>query len=175
MESDGAGHDFYAAGQQLVFSRYDRTTQRYDLYTTAADGAGGAQRLTQTADISETLPAVSHDGLLLASRSFYHSPPPRDAIRIFQVGSWSLVREISLPPPAEINFSGIGFSRDDQRLFFSAQAAGVTAPNVQNRQEVFSIKIDGTERRGRNLLLRAEMPPSPIAPAASSAAAAPRR
>jgi Tol biopolymer transport system component len=26
MESDGAGHDFYAAGQRLVFSRYDRTT-----------------------------------------------------------------------------------------------------------------------------------------------------
>jgi hypothetical protein len=65
-----------------------------------------------------------------------------------------MVREISLPPPAEINISGIGFSRDDQRLFFSAQAAGVTAPNVQNRQEVFSIKLDGTERRGRDLLLR---------------------
>jgi Tol biopolymer transport system component len=144
MESDGAGHDFYAAGQRLVFSRYDRTTQRYDLYTTAADGSGGAQRLTQTADISETLPDVSHDGLLLAFRAFYHSPP-RDAIRIFQVGRWAMVREISLSPPAEINISGIGFSRDDQRLFFSAQAAGVTAPNVQNRQEVFSIKIDGTD------------------------------
>lgn len=144
MESDGAGHDFYAAGQQIVFSRYDRTAQRYDLYTTTADGSGGAQRITQTADISETLPAVSHDGRLLACRAFYHSPP-RDAIRIFQVGSWTMVREISLPAPAEINISGIGFSRDDQQLFFSSQAAGVTTPNVQNRQEIFSINLDGSD------------------------------
>lgn len=144
MESDGAGHDFYAAGQQIVFSRYDRTAQRYDLYTTTADGSGGAQRITQTADISETLPAVSHDGRLLACRVFYHSPP-WDAIRIFQVGSWTMVREISLPAPAEINISGIGFSRDDQQLFFSSQAAGVTTPNVQNRQEIFSINLDGTD------------------------------
>jgi hypothetical protein len=144
MESDGAGHDFYAAGQQLVFSRYDRTTRRTDLYSTAADASAGAQRITQTPDISETLPAVSHDGRLLASRAFHHAPP-RDAIRIFEVGSWAMVREISLPPPAEINISGIGFSRDDQRLFFSAQAAGVPAPNQENRQEVFSIKLDGTD------------------------------
>jgi hypothetical protein len=143
-ESDGAGHDFYAAGQRLVFSRYDRTAQKHDLYTTASDGAGGAQRITQTADISETLPSVSHDGTLLACRAFHHSPP-RDAIRLFEVGSWTMIREISLPPPAEINISGIGFSGDDQRLFFSAQAAGVASPNVQNRQEIFSIKLDGTD------------------------------
>ncbi len=143
-ESDGAGHDFYAAGQRLVFSRFDRTTQKHDLYTTASDGAGGAQRLTQTADISETLPSVSHDGTLLACRAFHHSPP-RDAIRLFQVRDWTMIREIRLPPPAEINISGIGFSHDDQRLFFSAQAAGVATPNIQNRQEIFSIKLDGTD------------------------------
>ena len=144
MESDDAGHDFYAAGQRLVFSRYDRITHKTDLYTTTADASGGVQRITQTPDISETLPAVSHDGLLLANRAFHHTPP-RDTIRIFQVGSWAMVREISLPPPAEINISGIGFSRDDQRLFFSAQVAGVPGPNQENRQEVFSIKLDGTD------------------------------
>lgn len=143
-ESDGAGHDFYAAGQRLVFSRYDRTAQRYGLYTAASDGSGGAQRISQAADISETLPVVSHDGRLLACRAFYHSPP-RDTIRIYATGSWTMVREIGLPPPAEINISGIDFSRDDQRLFFSAQAAIGTTPNQQNKQEIFSIKLDGTD------------------------------
>ena len=144
MESDGAGHDFYAAGQRLVFSRYDRTTRNTDLYTTAVDASGSVQRITQTPDISETLPAISHDGLLLASRTFYHTPP-RDTIQIFEVDNWTMVTEISLPPPAEINISGISFSRDDKRLFLSAQASDVPASNQANRQEVFSIKLDGTD------------------------------
>ncbi len=143
-ESDAAGHDFYAAGKRLVFSRYDRTTRRTDLFSTAVEASGAVQRITQTPDISETLPAVSHDGRLLACRAF-HFTPPRDAIRIFEVGSWALVREISLPPPAEINISGISFSRDDQRLFFSAEAADVHAPSQEKRQEIFSIKLDGTD------------------------------
>jgi Tol biopolymer transport system component len=144
MESDDGGHDFYAAGQRLVFSRFDRTTRKTDLYTTATDLSGSVQRITQTPDISEMLPAVSHDGLLLASSAFYHTPS-RFTLRIFNVGSWTMVREINLPPPAESNISGISFSRNDQRLFFSAKAAGVPTPNQEDRQEVFSIKLDGTD------------------------------
>jgi len=146
MESDDGGHDFYAAGQRLVFSRYDQTTRRTDLFSTAAEASGAVQRITQTPDISETLPAVSHDGRLLACRAFHHTPL-RDAIRIFEVGSWAMVREISLPPPAKINIAGISFSRDDQRLFFSAEASDVPVPSQEKRQEIFSIKLDGTDLR----------------------------
>lgn len=144
MESDDAGHDFFAAGRKIVFSRFDRAAGGHDLYTTAADGSGAIQRITQTADISETLPAVSHDGALLACRAFYNAAS-RDVIRIFQVEGWTLVREIGLPPLVEGNISGIDFSRDDQRLFFSAQAMMGTTPTPQARQEIFSIRLDGSD------------------------------
>lgn len=142
MESDDAGHDFFAAGRKIVFSRFDRAAGRHDLYTAAADGTGAVEHITQTADISETLPVVSHDGILLACRAL-HSAAARDVIRIYRVEGWTLVREIDLPPMVEGDISGIDFSRDDQRLFFSAQAMMGTTPTPQVRQEIFSIRLDG--------------------------------
>jgi len=145
-ESDDSGHDFYDAGRMLVFSRFDSTTQKRDLYATKSDGTGAPQRITNTPDISEVLPVVSHDGRLLAYRAFYHGTG-RDAIRIVSTGNWVLVREITLQPPADINISGISFRGDDGGLYVSVQATDVPGTNVGIRQEIFSIAIDGQNQQ----------------------------
>ncbi len=142
-ESDGSGHDFYNGGERIIFSRFDRTTQRRDLFHIGSDGSG-LQRLTNTADISEVLPVISHDGRLLAYRAFYHEQPPRETIRILNVAGWTLAHEITLPAPAEGNISGLDFSKNDQQLYVSVQSADVPGSLVNIKQEIFSIKLDGT-------------------------------
>lgn len=56
-----------------------------------------------------------------------------------------MAREISLPPPVDTNLSGIDFSRDDQRLFFSAPVVAGATPSQPKQQEIFSIRLDGTD------------------------------
>jgi Tol biopolymer transport system component len=145
-ESDDSGLDFYDAGRMIVFSRYDGTTQRRDLYSTNSDGAGSPQQITNTPDISEVLPVVSHDGRLLAYRAFIHGTG-RDSIRIVSTGNWALVREIALQPPADINISGISFRGDDQGLYVSVQASGIPDSDIGKKQEIFSIGIDGQNQQ----------------------------
>ena len=145
-ESDDNGHDFFNAGAMIVFSRFDGTTQKRDLYATRSDGTGSLQRITNTPDISEVLPVVSHDGRLLAYRAFYHATG-RDAIRIVSTGNWGLVREITLQPPADVNISGLTFRGDDQGLFVSVQASDIPDMNVGKRQEIFSVGIDGQNQQ----------------------------
>ncbi len=142
-ESDGSGHDFYNGGERIVFSRYNHASQRRDLYLIGADGTG-LQQLTETADISEVLPVVSHDGRLLAFRAFFHTNL-KETIRILNVSDWSLVNEITLPPPAANNISGLDFSKDDQRLYVSVEVDDVAGTLLNIKQEIFSIKTDGTE------------------------------
>src|SRR5512136_2123780 len=145
-ESDDNGHDFYDAGRMIVFSRYDGATKKRDLYATKSDGTGAAQQITNTPELSEVAPVVSHDGRLLAYRAFYHGTG-RDSIRIVSTGNWALVREITLQPPADINISGISFRGDDQGLYVSVQASDVPGTNVGIRQEIFSIGIDGQNQQ----------------------------
>lgn len=145
-ESDDGGHDFYQAGAMLVFSRYDKTTQRRVLYTLPADGSAAPARITATQNVSETLPVVSHDGARLAYREFNHTSLV-DRIRVLSVADWSLVSEIALPPPVDRNISGLDFAAGDGRLYVSVQTSDVTANPVNIRQEVFSIALDGSDLR----------------------------
>jgi len=145
-ESDDSGLDFYDAGRMIVFSRHDRTTQKRDLYVTKSDGTGGPQRITNTPDVSEVVPVVSHDGRLLAVRAFYHGTG-RDTIRIVNTGSWTFVREIALQPPADLNISGISFRGDDRGLYVSVQATGIPGSDIGRKQEIFSIGIDGQNQQ----------------------------
>ncbi|MCG3200891.1 MAG: Protein TolB [Gammaproteobacteria bacterium] len=145
-ESDDGGHDFYGAGAMLVFSRYDKTTQRRVLYTLPADGGITPARITTTQNVSETLPVVSHDGARLAYREFNHTSLV-DRIRVLNVADWSLAGEIAPPPPVDRNISGLDFAAGDERLYFSVQTADVTANPVNIRQEVFSIALDGSDLR----------------------------
>lgn len=145
-ESDDSGHDFYDSGRMIVFSRYDRTTQKRDLYTVPSDGTGTPQRITNSPDVSEVLPVVSHNGRLTAYRAYFHTGG-RDAIRIVNTGSWTLVREITLQPPADINISGLSFRADDLGLYVSVQASDIPGPEIGRKQEIFSIGIDGRDQR----------------------------
>ena len=145
-ESDDNGHDFYDAGRMIVFSRYDGTTQKRDLYAAKSDGTGTSQRVTNTSDVSEVLPVISHNGRLLAYRAFHHGTG-RDAIRIVSTGNWALVREITLQPPADINISGLSFQGDDSGLYVSVQASDIPDMNVGKRQDIFSIGIDGQNQQ----------------------------
>ncbi|HID82127.1 MAG TPA: hypothetical protein EYH06_08510 [Chromatiales bacterium] len=142
-ESDGSGHDFYQGGNRIVFSRFDRTTQKRDLFHIGSDGSG-LQQLTNTAGISEVLPVVSHDGKLLAYRAFFHGQS-KETIRVLNIADWNQTHEISLPSPADKNISGIDFSKDDQRLYVSIESADVPGSSLNIKQEIFSIKLDGTD------------------------------
>ena len=145
-ESDDSGHDFYDAGRMIVFSRYDRTTQKRDLYAAKSDGTGTSQRVTNTSDVSEVLPVISHNGRLLAYRAFHHGTG-RDSIRLVSTGTWALVREITLQPPADVNISGLSFQGDDSGLYVSVQASDIPDMNVGKRQDIFSIGIDGQNQQ----------------------------
>ena len=145
-ESDDSGHDFYDAGRMIVFSRYDRTTRKRDLYATKSDGAGAPQQITNTPELSEVAPVVSHDGRLLAYRAFHHGTG-RDSIRIVSTGNWALIREITLQPPADVNISGISFRGEDQGLYVSVQASGVPGSDIGKKQEIFSIGIDSQNQQ----------------------------
>lgn len=145
-ESDDNGHDFYAGGKKIVFSRYDSSTRRRDLYSIYFDGTQDFERVTNTPNVCETTPVISHDERLLAHRAFYHDTH-KDAVRIVKVGSWTLVKEVVLHPPADVNISGITFSRDDSRVFVAIQSSDVPEQPISRKLEVFSIKVDGTDQK----------------------------
>jgi len=145
-ESDDGGHDFYAGGQRIVFSRYNRTTRDRDLYSIYFDGTQGLEQITVTSDISETLPVVSHDERFLAYRVFHHDGS-EDTIRIVDIGTWALVKEIVFQPPADQNIFGLDFSGDDRRLFVGIESSDVSDPDPRKKLEIFSIKTDGTGQK----------------------------
>ena len=143
-ESDDGGHDFYHGGKMIVFSRYNTTTNQRDLYSVYYDGSQDFQQITDTPNISEIGPVVSHDGNLLAYRIYYAL---NYAIRIVNVGTWTLVDEIVMQPPADKNIAGIDFSRDDSRLFVAIESSDVSGTFITDKVEIFSIGIDGSDQR----------------------------
>jgi hypothetical protein len=62
------------------------------------------------------------------------------------VGSWTLVNEIAMQPPAAKAIRGLGFSCDDKRLFVSVESSDVSGTYQPYKFELFSIKIDGTDQ-----------------------------
>ena len=143
MESDDGGHDFFYAGDMIVFSRKDLSTQKHDLFIAKSDGTGTPKNITSSPATDETFPAVSHDGRLLACR-IASAGQDRDMIRLYNVGTWAPVREITLPSPAGTVITGLGFTQGDDRLYVSAEAADVAAPDARQKQEIFLVKTDGT-------------------------------
>jgi Tol biopolymer transport system component len=144
-ESDDNGHDFYSGGKMIIFSRYNSTTQRRDLYSIYFTGTQNFQQITNTPNIDESLPVISHNGKLLAYRAFYYNPY-KDAIRVVNVGSWTLVTEMVMQPPADKNIWGIDFSRKDDRLFVAIESSDVPGTTINKKVEIFSIKLDGSDQ-----------------------------
>lgn len=143
MESDDGGHDFFSAGSMIVFSRKDLAGQMHDLFVAKSDGTGTPKNITNSPAIDETLPAVSHDGLFLACRAV--SPgQTQETIRLYDVKTWTLVRDIPLPSPAGSVITGLGFTQGDDRLYVSAEATDVASQDARRKQEIFVVKTDGT-------------------------------
>ena len=161
-ESDDSGHDFYRAGEWIIFSRYDRTSKKRDLYYARSDGSE-LNRLTDTEGVSEVLPVISHDGTMLAYRAFYHVTH-QETVRILNVADWTLVSEIVLPAPADKNISGLDFSSNDQRLYVSIESSDVPGTLLNVKQEIFSIKLDGTDLVRLTNNLESDTAPVSIAP-----------
>jgi Tol biopolymer transport system component len=137
--------DFYDDGRRIVFVRADEPTGRGELYSTYFDGSQPVYRITNTPDISENFPVVSHDGRLLA----YVACSPetgRTTIRLINVGSWTPINEIVMQPPAVKVIRGLGFSCDDKRLYVAVESSDVAGTYQPNRFELFSIRTDGGDQ-----------------------------
>jgi dipeptidyl aminopeptidase/acylaminoacyl peptidase len=125
-------------GRELVFDRYDAATSDRDLWITALDGSE-PRRLTSTPDIAETVPAVSHDGRLLAYRAFRAG---HDTIRVLALADGELVHDIALPEGI-VNISGIDFAADDASLVFGADDPDVGGSLENVKGELFTVGLDG--------------------------------
>jgi Tol biopolymer transport system component len=140
------GCDFYDDGRRIVFVRVDEPTGRSDLYSVSFDGSPPVQRLTNTPDISENFPVVSHDGRLLAYVA-YSPGTGNTSICLVNVGSWTPVNEFAMQPPASKVIRGLGFSCDDKQLFVSVESSDVSGNYQPYKFELFSINTDGTEQK----------------------------
>ena len=135
--------------KEMIFSRYDSANnQDRDLYLKYMWDNRPEVRLTNTPNISESLPVMSHDRTMLAYRAFQSSAS--DQIIVATVdrinGILTTIHTISLRSPAAYNISGIDFSKDDKQLFFSAQANDVPGTLINRKQEIFRVNIDGTNQ-----------------------------
>lgn len=136
--------------KHIVFSRYDSANNHdRDLYVKYIWDNRPKVRLTNTPDTSETLPVVSHDGKLLAYRVSF-GPGQDDQVHVAKFNgpaSISVLHTIDLQPPADINISGIDFSRNDKELFISTQAKDVPGTLINRKQEIFRVRLDGSNQK----------------------------
>jgi len=58
----------------------------------------------------------------------------------------SVLSAIGLTLPAEVNVSGIDFSTDDTCIYFSAQVYDVCGSLINRKQELSSVRLDGTNQ-----------------------------
>ena len=143
-------HDDVAEGvsaNYIVFQRHDMTTDDDDLWVKYLWDNRPEQRLTHTPNQSETLPAVSHSGQLLAYR--LTSGPQSDQVRVARWASETsitVLNTITLQPPAGVNIGGLDFEWDDKRIFVAIPAADVAASPFTRQMEIFRVSLDGSEQ-----------------------------
>jgi len=148
--SDSLGHAFYENGTKIVFARARLVQGGSQLYFKNADGTGTATVVPNTLAYAY-YPVVSHNGSLLAYRvrGPNLAPGTPEWILIHKVETWQKIAEFQLQPPVPAlgaAIRGISFSREDDRLYVAARAAGV-AGGGNDRLEIFSIKLDGTDQK----------------------------
>lgn len=138
-----------ADGKNIVFVRVNRTTWDRDLFVKYIFDSRPEVALTNTPNVSEVLPVVSHNGRLLAYRAFLGAGQD-DQVRVAQFtteGQFSVIHTIDLAAPADINISGIDFSLDDKCLFVSTQAKDVAGSLINRKHEIFSVALDGSNQQ----------------------------
>ena len=134
----------------IIFTRYDTANNHdRDLYVKYIWDNRPEVRLTNTPDRSETLPVVSHDGKLLAYRASFGVDRDDEVhvARFTDPSTITVMHTIDLQLPADINISGIDFSRTDRELFISTQAKDVGGNLINRKQELFRVSLDGSGQR----------------------------
>ncbi len=132
-------------GKHIIYQRYDRDTRDRDLYVKYVWDDRPEQRMTNTPDVSESLPVASHDGSMVAYRAF-HGAGVDDQIIVAQFTGAGLMTLHTINPdmPVNTNISGLDFSPNDAGIYFSAQADDSALNPINRRQELFYINLDGT-------------------------------
>lgn len=130
----------------IVFARkgrYDR-----DLFLKNMKDDRAPVNLTNTREVTETLPVVSHDNRKIAYRVDRNAR--EEEIHVARLDTKrpgiQVLSMIRMEPPATFNITGIDFSPDDTRLYFSVEVTDVLDILMNNRQELFSVKLDGSDR-----------------------------
>jgi hypothetical protein len=123
------GLDLYADGSKLVFSWLQ--SGHYILYVTETSASGTTTLIqsyqpTDATYIDETLPVVSYsaDQMMLASA---YKTNINEGIRMRAMdsaGNWG-PPFTAIPSPAVTNISGVSFSYENDKVYFSAQSSGV--------------------------------------------------
>ena len=148
--SDSLGHAFFENGTKIVFARARLVQGGSQLYYKNADGTGSAAVVPNTMAYAY-YPVVSHNGSLLAYRVRGPNLAPGNPewILVHKVETWQKVAEFQLQPPVPglgPTIRGISFSREDDRLYVAARSADVSGGG-NDRLEIFSIKLDGTDQK----------------------------
>lgn len=135
--------------KHIVFDRFDSSNNfKGDLYLKYIWDGRPPLQLTNTPTISELAPIISHDKTMVAYRVFLGSGQD-DQVHVAGITTHSGLTPmytIDLVSPADINISGVDFSRDDTQLFISTQADDVPGPNIDRKQEVFRVNLDGSNQ-----------------------------
>jgi hypothetical protein len=155
------GHDYFAGGSRLVYSR-EMPDASYKLYWTTVAAATPSGAINPylpagvvTAELYETLPVVSFAGDMLASAVKY---PGLVGIRMRAMGSdgnWGAPYTMKLPVAY---ITGVGYADKDEKVYFSAFPS---APGTQGLYYV-SIKELLPTITGLLTLPPGAPPPAPV-------------
>jgi len=132
-------------GKFIVYQRHYSANQDRDLFAKYVWDNRPEVQLTNTPNISESLPVASHNGHMIAYRAF-HGGGVNDQIIVahFQPGvGLTTLHTINPAMPVNTNISGIDFAANDAGLYFSAQADDSNLNPINRRQELFFINFDG--------------------------------
>jgi len=135
--------------KHIVFDRFDTNNNyRGDLYLKYVWDGRPPLQLTNTPNISESIPIISHDRTMVAYRTVLGAGQD-DQVRVAGISTHSGLSPlytIDLIAPADINISGITFSKDDTQLFISTQADDVPGSSINRKQEIFRVNLDGSNQ-----------------------------
>lgn len=135
--------------KHIVFDRFDSSNNyRGDLYLKYIWDNRPPVRLTNTPNLSESHPVISHDHTKVAYLASSGSGSVE--VRVAGITTYSGLTPLyafTLSPPASgVNITGVDFTKDDSQLFISAEASDVPGTIINRKQEVFRVNLDGSNQ-----------------------------
>jgi Tol biopolymer transport system component len=128
----------------VIYTQDDGSGRDSDIFIKDMRDDGPPVNLTNTADIAEEFPVVSHDGSLIAFRA--HNPNDFQGyeiriVRLTLPSTLTPVRTIQWGAPAGVIFRDPEFSNDDTRVYVAADTGTETTDGTL---QLFSVNMDGT-------------------------------